>query len=129
MVKASKEIINSIEGHKFYLYAVNKNMEPIIYLKTIPLFDLMNGRQRLKEGEYPIAHPVLLHNYDLIAKGAGEIVFIKDDDKNIIKGALINNKSGHFRPSPSTLEVVKKIFSQALNISKENIVTIGIEGV
>ncbi|HDR7495005.1 TPA: hypothetical protein QCX40_005747 [Bacillus cereus] len=122
----SKKISNLITPGKVYMYAVNAQMEPIIYTKPIPVQDLIFGRQRLKLENKKIAHPVLLHNYNQMAIGAGEVIFIRNNN-NEIAGLILNNKSGHFRPSGQTLTTVKEAFIKKLNLNSNNIITIEVE--
>lgn len=126
VIPVSKNINNIITSGKVYMYVVNAQMEPIIYRIPIPVQDLIFGRQRLKLENKKIAHPVLLHNYNQMAIGAGEVIFVKNN-RNEIAGLILNNKSGHFRPSGHTLTLVKEAFIRKINLNSDNIITIEVE--
>ncbi|MED1625118.1 hypothetical protein [Bacillus pseudomycoides] len=128
VLKVCSEHSNLIDANKFYIYAINTNNEPIIYMNSIPISELIRGRRYLTYNSLPIVHPILLHKESLIAKGAGEVIFIKNRLGNV-SGIILNNKSGHFRPPVSTLNRVKKSFSEYFKISMKNIIDIKIEGV
>lgn len=119
---------NQVEKNKFYIYVVNKNGKIIVYNEHIPLVELINGRQYLKYKNLPITHPLLVHNYDLVVQGAGEIIFVKDSD-NKISGVIFNNKSGHFRPPVSTINNVKQAIHKTLQVPEERIIGIAVKGV
>lgn len=123
----SDEVESKIIPNKVYMYAINADLEPIIYLQPIPFQDLLFGRQRLKVNNGRIAHPVLLDSHGLMAVGAGEVIFVKDKISDNIKGLIINNKSGHYRPSGDSLEKVKEAFSNNLGLVPENIICIEVE--
>ncbi|TGV31334.1 hypothetical protein EN829_033285 [Mesorhizobium sp. M00.F.Ca.ET.186.01.1.1] len=126
VIRISQERASAIEDHQFYMYAITGEMEPLVYLQTIPLMDLIDGRKQLRNESGPIGHPVLLHNHNLIARGAGEATFVKDRLGNI-KGVIANNKSGHYCPPSWTLSTVKKAFARQLGISDDYVVTIAVE--
>lgn len=128
VAKVTPAVSEYIKAHNFYLYAVNNNMEPIIFKGIIPLREFIEGRKYLKFNDTPIVHPMLLHNYNLTAIGAGEVIFVKNS-KNLIKGAIINNKSGHYRPSTKSLIHVSSSFEKSLDLEEDCVVVIEVEGV
>ncbi|MEG8980395.1 hypothetical protein U8Y98_27175 [Priestia megaterium] len=121
------EVATNIITGKVYMYAINANMEPVIYLQPIPFQDLIFGRQKLKVNNGRIAHPVLLHKHDLIAVGAGEVIFVKNEKNDKVEGLIINNKSGHYQPSGKTLKTVKQAFLDNLKLKPENIICVEVE--
>lgn len=128
VAKATPAVSKYIKAHNFYMYAVNSKMEPFIFKNIIPLREFIEGRKYLKFNDIPIVHPMLLHDYNLTAVGAGEVIFIKNSD-NVIKGAIINNKSGHYRPSTKSLIQVSSSFSKSLDLEEDCVVAIEVEGV
>lgn len=69
-------------------------------------------------------HPLLLEFKTDRVKAAGEIGIIKDKH-NKIAGALINNKSGHFKPHKSSLNLVRDFLTK-LNINQDYIYGVNI---
>lgn len=114
---------------QFYLFVLNKNLEPLIFNEVINIRDFIVGRRDLKVGENRVVHPILLHKYNLIALAAGEIILIKNHKSRRVEGVIINNKSGHYRPSIKTLDVMKDSLAKSLQIPNENILIIYTKGV
>ncbi len=114
IIYVNQNIQNLIINKCFYVYAINKDLKPVIYRKPIPLKELILGKRI-----FNITHPELVFEDDLITACAGEVIFIKG--LNSIEAVILNNKSGHFQPSINALEQAKLIFSKSLNLEKEKI--------
>jgi hypothetical protein len=102
-----------------YIYIVDKYGELIIYQQPISIIDLVFRKEFKSNQGYSLIHPYLVKTKDIIIQGAGEIIFVKNNSKEI-KGCVVNNKSGHFMPPESTLQNV----NMALKDTFKNNITI-----
>ena len=96
--------LESLENIKWYIYIIDEfdNFKlcrfPITTSELIMKRTYIDGTQ--------LIHPLLLDNPHSKVKTAGELSTIRFDDR--LKGILINNRSGHFKPHNDSLSLVVK---------------------
>ncbi|MGW4771544.1 hypothetical protein ACWEO2_26290 [Nocardia sp. NPDC004278] len=118
--------IDAIVPRQFYIYAIDADMVPVVYGQSMGLTGLLGTENRLTTPSGAIAHPVLVRRRGLSVYGAGEILFTKTVD-GALAGAIVNNKSGHFRPSANSLAIVTAAVANGLGIDAGLVVPIAVE--
>jgi hypothetical protein len=114
---------NSFHDLHWYLYVVDRNDDLIIFNKSIMVTDLIINRDVFTDEGTRVVHPVLVPD-TLTVKTAGEISFIKKG--NEVEGIVLNNKSGHFRPSAESLYHAERYLYKLFANKKVQIFTIPI---
>lgn len=117
----SKEKLNGLFSNKWYIYIIDQY--GIFRIMDVPVStaELIVKRSYIntEHTKTLLVHPLLLENKTDKVKAAGEIGIIKDSH-NKIAGALINNRSGHFKPHKSSLKLVRDSLTK-LNVKQDQI--------
>lgn len=117
----SKDKLNSLSSNKWYIYIIDQFDRFRIMNVPVSTAELIVKRSYINTShkKTSLIHPLLLEYKTDRVKAAGEIGIIKDSH-NKIAGALINNKSGHFKPHKSTLKLVRDYLTK-LNVKQDQI--------
>ena len=101
IIKIDMDNIRKYSIGKWYLYIIDENFNLIIYDCSFNPIDILYDRLN-----YP-KHAVLAYNSNLNVYCAGEIL-LKAKDNNYVS-AILNNKSGHFKPDLEHLKIADKV--------------------
>lgn len=114
--------VSSLINKGWYLYVIDQNENLLIYNDPLNTVDLVLNRNDIKYNEVPIVHPILVYDRDLTVMAAGEIFFIGVNGE--LKGIIANTKSGHFRPSPNSSDVIEKVLSEIFPFNRNSIILV-----
>jgi hypothetical protein len=118
------EDLSFIQSDCWYLYCFTKANELKIFDYPWKTKNLILNRDKPVIEGFPIIHPILVFKDNFSVIGAGEVCFIKNTTQ--LKGVIINNKSGHFRPNPDSLMYVRNFLSHIFGLNEKNIITLNL---
>ncbi|MEU3820918.1 hypothetical protein AB0E74_15035 [Streptomyces sp. NPDC030392] len=95
-----------------YMYVVDDESRIRIWTRPFRMADLILGRNRATVAGVPVAHPMLVPER-LRVRAAGEITPVFSDR---VTGAVVNLKSGHFRPAPPAAAAVRDACAAAIGM-------------
>ena len=119
---SSRKDISLLEDSLWYIYTVNQENELVIYNSPMTVSELVLNRNSTTINNVQIVHPILVHNKDLKVRTAGEICFVKNGD--LLKGIILNTKSGHYRPDPFSYKVTEEILISKFDLKPDEIIKI-----
>jgi hypothetical protein len=112
------DLAPSLNQKRWYTYIVTRHHKVRICVLPIHVEDVILGRK-----SWPIVHPMLAEDDELTVLCAGELMFCGQESS---AGIIVNNASGHYRPSADTLrEAVVALGSHGFKPSK--IITIRVD--
>lgn len=115
-------LLNTLSLQRWYIFAFTLENRLLILDSPQSTTDLIIGRKGTIGNLVP-EHPLLLGNQDrFLLKSAGEL-FITETVDNKEKIIILNNRSGHFKPTAESIELVKDKLI-AIGISPKNIIQI-----
>jgi hypothetical protein len=100
-----------------HMFVVDDAGRLIVWRRPFRMDDLVFGRNRATVDGVPVAHPMLVADR-LRVRAAGEVVFLAGADL-VARAAVVNTKSGHFRPPPSCLGAIRTAFAAAAGLEPE----------
>jgi hypothetical protein len=100
-----------------HMFVIDDTGELLIWRRQFSFRELIFGRAKSEIAGVPVAHPMLVPER-LRVRAAGEIVLIGD---STVYAIVANTKSGHFRPPPSTGEVVREACEELFRLPRERV--------
>ncbi|RSI10594.1 hypothetical protein [Streptococcus sanguinis] len=124
LITLNKNNISKLKDSKWYLFCFTPEEELIIFDYSWSTTELISERNKPLVKNHSLIHPMLVshNNYNVVS--AGEICVVHE--KNVLKGIVINNKSGHFRPNSTSLDYVKEFLIRELNIDSKLIIKLNL---
>lgn len=113
--------LRSLRTGTCYMYVIDDHGRLLVWNHPFRFTDLVFGRNRATIGGVPVAHPMLVAER-LRVRAAGEVVLFaaQGAPPGRIGAAIVNTKSGHFRPPPSCAAVIREAFG-ATNVTWQNL--------
>lgn len=111
----------------WYLYALTTDDHLILLNHPLTSVALILNRNDFKINGVPAVHPMLTYKEDFRAKMVGELSIIYSSDENLPAAAIINNKSGHYRPIKEDMKFVVDLFCNKFMFSADRIKCINID--
>lgn len=96
-IKVTRNSIGDYAIGKWYLYIIDECHNLVIYDKPFLPIDILSDRSGFPK------HAVLAYRSNLNVYCAGEILLSRNDNGNV--RAILNNKSGHFKPDSGHLKI------------------------
>jgi hypothetical protein len=100
-----------------HMFVVDDEGRLLVWRRRISSRELILGRAKSRIDDVAAVHPMLVPDR-LRVRAAGEIVLIGTSRVHAI---VANTKSGHYRPPPSTGEVVRKTCARLLAVPTDRI--------
>lgn len=106
-----------------HMFVVDDEGRLLVWRRRFSFRELIFGRAKSRVDGIPVAHPMLVPDR-LRVRAAGEIVLV---GTSRVHAVVANTKSGHFRPPPSTGNVVRELCQRlfALPPDRVDVFTIG----
>ena len=124
LIEVMRSTATHLQRLKPYVYVIDEAERLIVYRVPLRLDDVVLGRNPAVAYEEMVFHPMLVHQA-LKVRVAGEITFIGSPD---IVAAIANTKSGHFKPPPSTGEVLQRVLQRDLGLAPDDVVVFTVFG-
>ena len=102
-------------------YCLTTNNELIIFNRPLRYEELLFGV--FLNGNI-VKQPLLVQQYDLIVRCAGDVLIVKDS-MNHISGILASRASGHFKPDSIALEAIKDFGHRIIGLTSDSIFLLG----
>lgn len=119
MVRLTRSVLKELPSAAHFLYVLS--VEEDMLLESTPLTaadlffpDADSARERIR-------HPQLLGPQTPVL-GAGEVCVFHSDGSPY--AALVNNRSGHFRPPPRSLDRVRRVVCRELSLPEHAVVEV-----
>ena len=109
--------IEPLESGRSYMYVVDDERRLLVWDRPFDLGDLVFGRNRATVDGVPVAHPMLVPDR-LRVMAAGEIIFVGSPKPAFV---IANTKSGHFRPPPATVHLLRAVFRDGLGLQDRDL--------
>ncbi|UED83227.1 hypothetical protein [Streptomyces profundus] len=100
-----------------HMFVIDDLGNLLIWRRRFSFRELIFGRAKSQIDGVPVAHPMLVPDR-LRVRTAGEIVLIGAPR---VHAMVVNTKSGHFRPPPSTGTVVREVCAERFAVPTDRI--------
>lgn len=112
LVHVKDRQFNPLQPGKCYMYVIDEYGELIVWNRAFRFADLVFGRNRATVHGVPVAHPLLVPE-TLRVCAAGEFIpFACDPTGATLGAAIVNTKSGHYRPPPTCVPLIEEVFDR-----------------
>lgn len=112
LVQIKDKSLGPLQPGKCYMYVIDQSRQLIVWNSEFKFADLVFGRNRATVNGIPVAHPLLIAD-TLRVCAAGEFIpFAGGKAGTTLCAAIINTKSGHYRPPPSCAPLIRSVLGQ-----------------
>lgn len=112
LVHVATRSLGPLRSGRCYMYVIDQDQRLIVWNRVFTFTDLTLGRNRPTVHGVPVAHPLLVPD-TLSVCAAGEFIPITGSEpESTLRSAIVNTKSGHFRPPAACSPLVRATFEK-----------------